>query len=115
MKNIFSLLLLILMLLSVFEASAFAGDSETFDADKLNCYTDLHLHLDGSISLNSARELASLQDIDLPEDDASVIEMLCADEDCADLNEFLGKFELPTQLLQTKEACRWQRKIFWKN
>ena len=106
MKNIFSLLLLILMLLSVFEASAFAGDSETFDADALNCYTGLHLHLDGSISLNSARELASLQDIDLPEDDASVIEMLCADEDCADLNEFLGKFELPTQLLQTKEALQ---------
>ena len=31
--------------------------------------TDLHLHLDGSISIESARELAKMQEITVPESD----------------------------------------------
>ena len=79
---------------------------ETVDVNAFHCYTDLHLHLDGSLSLESARELAALQGIALPEDDGEVLKLLRADEDCADLNEFLEKFELPSQLLQTAEGLK---------
>lgn len=74
--------------------------------ENLHCYTDLHLHLEGSISLSSARALAKLQNIALPEDDAELIKNLRVDDDCADLNEFLAKFVLPDSLLQTKEGLQ---------
>lgn len=65
---------------------------------------DLHLHLDGSISLESARELAEIQGITLPESDAELQKLLQVDEDCQSLNEYLEKFDLTAALLQTKEA-----------
>lgn len=68
-----------------------------------NCLIDLHLHLDGSISLESAKELAKMQSIDIPEDD-ELKKLLSVNEDCKDLNEYLKKFAFPCSLLQTKEA-----------
>lgn len=65
---------------------------------------DLHLHLDGSISPKSARELAQMQEITLPESDEELLRLLQVDDDCRDLNEYLEKFELTVSLLQTKEA-----------
>ena len=67
---------------------------------------DLHLHLDGSMSLNSARSLAEKQGISLPNDDNELISRLRVSEDCRDLNEYLERFALPLSLLQTADAVR---------
>ena len=64
---------------------------------------DLHLHLDGSMSLECARSLAKKQGIALPDDD-ELLSRLRVSEDCRDLNEYLERFELPLSLLQTAEA-----------
>ena len=63
---------------------------------------DLHLHLDGAISLASARQLAKLQGIAIPGDDAALAELMRVSPDCHDLNEFLEKFAFPCSLLQTE-------------
>lgn len=65
---------------------------------------DLHLHLDGSISLNSARALAKMQGIELDGDDKALLSRLTVGEDCKDLNEYLEKFDFPLSLLQTEDA-----------
>lgn len=65
---------------------------------------DLHLHLDGSLSLASVKELAAMQGIDIPEKDEELLDVLRVGRDCRDLNEYLEKFEFPLSLLQTAEA-----------
>lgn len=65
---------------------------------------DLHLHLDGSLSLESVKELAAIQNIDLSDSDEKLLKKLQVDEDCRDLNQYLEKFDFPLSLLQTKEA-----------
>ncbi len=75
-----------------------------------HCYIDLHLHLDGSLSVTSAKELAVLQDLPIPDNDAALRQKLQAGEDCRDLNEFLEKFGFPCALLQTPEALRMATK-----
>lgn len=67
-------------------------------------YVDLHLHLDGSLSMESVKELARMQDIDIPKNDEELLSFLQVDEDCKDLNQYLEKFDLTVSLLQTKEA-----------
>ena len=64
---------------------------------------DLHLHLDGSLSVKSVKELAALQNIEIPEGD-ELLKQLRVNEDCHDLTEYLEKFAFPGMLLQTKEA-----------
>lgn len=66
--------------------------------------TDLHLHLDGSLTLPAVRHLATLQHIDIPEEDAQLRQHLTVSPDCHNLNEYLEKFDFPCQLLQTREA-----------
>ena len=65
---------------------------------------DLHLHLDGSLSVASVRNLARSQGIELPEKDADLLRLLQVSEDCRDLNEYLEKFDFPLSLMQTKEG-----------
>lgn len=72
--------------------------------DSLTCYIDLHLHLDGAISVKIAKKLAALQGIELPDTDADLRKKMRVSPDCSDLNEFLEKFEFPCSLLQTKEG-----------
>ncbi len=68
-------------------------------------YIDLHLHLDGAITMEIARELALLQDIPLPStDDSELRDLLSVTESCRDLNDFLKCFDLPLTLLQTKQG-----------
>lgn len=64
---------------------------------------DLHLHLDGSLSLESVKQLADMQNIEIGSD-FEVKKKLCVDEGCRDLNEYLEKFEFPLTLLQEKTA-----------
>lgn len=65
---------------------------------------DLHLHLDGALSLDSVRELADMQHIAVPEDDAELLGLMRVGPDCRNLGEFLEKFAFPCSLLQTKDA-----------
>ncbi|MBR0319033.1 MAG: adenosine deaminase [Spirochaetia bacterium] len=67
-------------------------------------YIDLHCHLDGSITVDIARKLAALQNIELPASDAELESRLSVPESCEDLNEFLECFALPCSLMQTKEG-----------
>lgn len=69
-------------------------------------YIDLHLHLDGSITTEIARKLAKLQNITLPtEDDKELTNMLMYNVR-GNLVEFLKRFDLPLQLLQTYEGLK---------
>lgn len=63
---------------------------------------DLHLHLDGAISLESARMLSKLQGIPIPDGPKELERMMRVSPGCRDLTEFLQKFAFPCMLLQTK-------------
>lgn len=68
-------------------------------------YIDLHLHLDGSITVEIAKKLAKLQNIKLPtEDDKELEKLIRVPSDCKNLIEFLKCFDLPLSLMQTKEG-----------
>lgn len=69
-----------------------------------NKYVDLHLHLDGALTVDIARKLAQMQDIRLPEDDAELEKALTVPPTCSSLNEFLQCFALPGSLMQTEES-----------
>ena len=58
---------------------------------------DLHLHLDGSLSVEDFKYLASRQNFDLGEDFPNNIYV---NEDCKSLEEYLERFDLPLKLLQ---------------
>lgn len=62
---------------------------------------DLHLHLDGAISIESARELAEMQNIEIPDDDEQLLKLMRVDSNCKSLTEFLTKFAFPNSLMQT--------------
>lgn len=77
-----------------------------FDLDSLTCMVDLHLHLDGAISVESAKALAKAQNIKIPDGDKEIEKLLRVFDDCKNLAEFLEKFEFPLSLLQTPEAVK---------
>ncbi len=95
---------------AAFAASAAASlylatiNKNKFSIEELSCLIDLHLHLDGSISVASAKQLAAMQSIEIPESDEDVKKLLSLSDNCRDLNEYLEKFSFPLSLLQTKEA-----------
>ena len=60
---------------------------------------ELHLHLDGSISLNVASKLSNLSIQKCKEE-------MIADLVCHDLSDYLTKFKLPISLMQTKENLK---------
>lgn len=67
--------------------------------------TDLHLHLDGSLSPEVILELGRKQGIELPaQTPEELIRYVSVDLTCESLNEYLKCFDLPLLLLQTKEA-----------
>ena len=72
----------------------------------LNNLIELHCHLDGAISVQSARKLARAQGIPAPWDNAAFTEMMSVSPDCRDLNTFLEKFAFPNTLLQTETGVR---------
>ena len=67
--------------------------SETPVNDRADHYIDLHLHLDGAITSDIAKELAAIQDIELPgADDGKLESLLTVPDDCESLNDFLKCF-----------------------
>tara|TARA_Y100001956_G_scaffold81078_1_gene97702 strand:- start:1584 stop:2576 length:993 start_codon:yes stop_codon:yes gene_type:complete len=72
-----------------------------FDLPKI----DLHCHLDGSLRPQTVIDLAAEQKIELPSQDPEVIkEMMVAPETCPNLQEYLDRFALPIQVMQTRES-----------
>lgn len=65
---------------------------------------DLHLHLDGSLSLKTVKKLIEIQDIKNNYSDNELLSRLQVSDGCKDLNEYLEKFDFPLTLLQTREA-----------
>lgn len=57
---------------------------------------ELHVHLDGSIRVETAMEL-------LNEKEDIIRNKMIADDRCVDLNDYLTKFDLPISIMQTKE------------
>ena len=71
---------------------------------------DLHIHLDGSLSIPIIKCLARLNNVSLPNDE-TLKTILSVSDDCNDLNEYLKKFHLPISLLQTKESLKLASKM----
>lgn len=71
--------------------------------DEMKNLIELHLHLDGAISIKNCKKLAQIQNIEIPSD-KELKEKMTVSKDCKDLNEFLTKFDLALSLLQTKEG-----------
>ena len=68
--------------------------------DKMNLI-ELHIHLDGALSVDNCRKIAKIQNIDIPKDDNEILNKMVAPTDCHDLNEFLTCFKFANSLLQT--------------
>ena len=65
---------------------------------------ELHLHLDGSLRVDTALELARTRGVDAPTTYAGMFAALVAPERTASQAELLERFELPIALLQDEEA-----------
>jgi adenosine deaminase len=66
--------------------------------------TELHLHLDGSLRIETALDLARSRGVDAPRDRAGMAAALIAPMPCADQAELLRAFDLPIALMQDAEA-----------
>ncbi len=65
---------------------------------------ELHLHLDGSLRVDTALELAAARGLHAPRNRAAMAAALVAPERCADQAELLRAFDLPIALMQDAEA-----------
>ena len=65
---------------------------------------ELHLHLDGSLRVNTALELARSRGVEAPATWAGMFDALVAPERCANQAELLRAFDLPIALMQDAEA-----------
>ena len=66
--------------------------------------TELHCHLDGSLSLPTIRQLAAMANIELPTSDEELKHHVTAPAHCENLLDYLEAFDYIRPLLQTKEA-----------
>ena len=66
--------------------------------------TELHCHLDGSLSLPTIRQLAAMTNIDLPASDEELKHHVTAPAHCENLLDYLEAFDYIRPLLQTREA-----------
>src|SRR5829696_7950284 len=65
---------------------------------------ELHLHLDGSVRIGTALELARTRDIEAPGTWRGMFDALVAPMPCTDQAELLKAFDLPIALMQDAEA-----------
>lgn len=71
---------------------------------------DLHVHLDGSIPLSAATQLAEEAGLDFSL--AELQEKMQVPAHCQDLNQYLATFELPLKLMQSAQGIRTVAKAF---
>jgi adenosine deaminase len=65
---------------------------------------ELHLHLDGSLRIETALDLARTRHVEAPQDRAGMAAELIAPMPCRDQAELLRAFDLPIALMQDAEA-----------
>jgi len=65
---------------------------------------ELHLHLDGSVRIDTALDLARSRRVEAPRTRAGMAGALVAPERCVDQAELLRAFDLPIALMQDAEA-----------
>ena len=65
---------------------------------------DIHLHLDGSLTVDDVRRMAEMSGQALPADDEQLRQALQCPPSCGSLGEYLRCFELPIALMQRREA-----------
>lgn len=70
-------------------------------------FIDLHLHLDGSLSLETVKRLLVMENIPVEKSDEELMKLLKVDNNCRDLNQYLEKFDFPLSLLQTEESITY--------
>ena len=92
-KTFLSAVLLISLLISVLSGCG----------TKKEKYIDLHLHLDGALTVETAYKLGRINGFTLPEEE-ELKNMITVPADCADLNDFLKCFDYPLSLMQTPDA-----------
>jgi adenosine deaminase len=69
--------------------------------------TDLHVHLDGSLRVRTAMELAKQTGVSLPgEREEEVYDFLSVKGQVANLNEYIDKFDVTLSLMQAYESLR---------
>ena len=67
--------------------------------------TDLHVHLDGSLRLDTVIDLARKQKVTLPtEDRDELFRMIYAGEVCNSLDDYLEAFDITLSVMQTEES-----------
>ncbi|HEX2755743.1 MAG TPA: hypothetical protein VHM48_09780, partial [Candidatus Limnocylindrales bacterium] len=65
---------------------------------------ELHLHLDGSLRIETALDLARTRGVDAPRDGAGIRAVLVAPMPCRNQAELLRAFDLPIALMQDADA-----------
>jgi len=69
--------------------------------------TDLHVHLDGSIRVETIIDLAKQQNVTLPTLDLEELKkIICCDDKCESLDDYLRGFHIVNLVLQSKEGLR---------
>ncbi len=69
--------------------------------------TDLHVHLDGSVRIDSLIDMAKQFKVELPTyDPAEMQKLICCDENTASLEDYLRGFNIVNKVLQNKEGLR---------
>ncbi len=69
--------------------------------------TDLHVHLDGSVRIETIIDLAQKHNITLPETDPDKLRKItCCDADCKSLDEYLRGFHIVNLVLQNREGLK---------
>ena len=67
--------------------------------------TDLHVHLDGSLRLQTILDLAERQRVELPaQDEEGLRRAMNLGKNCGSLVEYLKAFDVTLRVLQTEEA-----------
>lgn len=67
-------------------------------------WIDVHLHLDGSIPVDTARRLAAEQGVPVPDSQEEFKRVMSVMHDCKNLNDYLARFQLVCSLLHVQEA-----------